>query len=77
MQFRRIRYVLRLAERNISILRTHNLITRLERTLAVKSQTPEALLKLALLRARLAHLTGAAPPHPRGNRFSAPSAVSS
>jgi hypothetical protein len=77
MEFRRIRYVLRLAERNIAILRTYNRITQLERTFAVKPQTPEALLKLALLRTRLAHLATTAPPHPRGNRFSVPSAVSS
>ena len=77
MEFRRIRYVLRLAERNIAILRTHNRVTRLERNFAVKPRTEEALLKLALVRARLAHLTRAYPPPPPGTRCLTPSAVNS
>jgi hypothetical protein len=77
MEMRRARYVLRLAERNIAILRTYNRITRLERMLAVKPQTPEALLKLALLRDVLARLTRAIPPNPLGNRFLTPSALNS
>jgi len=75
MEMRRIRYVLRLAARNIAILRTHIRVTRLERTLAAAPRTPATVSKLEALRAVLARLTSAAPPSPSGNRHLSPPAV--
>ena len=64
-QPRRIRYVLRLCARNIAILRLHNRITRLERSVARKPQTPDAMSKIRGLRDVLARLTSALPCPPR------------
>ncbi len=77
MQMRRVRYALRLAARNIAILRTHIRVTRLEHALAAAPQTPATLSKLSALRDVLARLTSAIPPNPQGNRFLTPQAVSS
>jgi hypothetical protein len=77
MQLRRVRHALRLAARNIAILRTHIRVTRLERALASAPQTPATISKLTALRDVLARLTSAGPPEPSGNRFLPPSAVSS
>lgn len=77
MEMRRVRYVLRLAARNIAMLRTHIRVTRLEHALAAAPQTPETLSKLALLRSVLARLTSTVPPNPQGNRFLTPPALSS
>jgi hypothetical protein len=77
LQLRRVRNALRLAARNIAILRTHIRVTRLERALALEPQTPETISKLNALRDVLARLTSAGPPQPSGNRLLSPSAVSS
>ncbi len=77
MQLRRVRYVLRLAARNIAILRTHIRVMRLEQTLAAAPQTPATLSKLTALRGVLAALTSTASPNPQGNRFLTPPALSS
>ena len=77
MQMRRVRYVLRLAARNIAILRTYNRLTRVEHALAVEPQTPATILKLTALRDGLARLTSAGPPNPQGNRFLTPAALNS
>ena len=69
MEMRRVRYVLRLAARNIAILRTYNRVTRLEQALALEPQTPATISKLSALRAVLARLTSTVPPHPRGLGF--------
>jgi len=70
MQMRRVRHALRLATRNIAILRTHIRVTRLEHALAAAPQTPATISKLAALRGVLAALTSTGPPNPQGNRFS-------
>ena len=75
MEMRRIRYALRLAARNIAILRTHIRVTRLEHSLAATPQTHETLTKLTALRGVLAALTRTVPPHPQGIRFLTPQAV--
>ncbi len=54
MQMRRVRNVLRLAARNIAILRTHIRVTRLEHALAAAPQTPATISKLTALRDVLA-----------------------
>ena len=77
MQMRRMRYVLRLAARNIAMLRTHIRITRLEQSLALEPQTPQTISKLSALRDVLARLANALPPRPSGIRFSSPQALSS
>ena len=77
MEFRRIRYVLRLAERNIAMLRTHNRITRLERALARESRVPQTISKIEALRGVLARLMRTVPPSPPGIRFLTPPALSS
>jgi len=77
MQMRRVRNVLRLAARNIAILRTHIRVTRLEHTLAAAPRTPATISKLTALRDVLARLTSTVPPNPQGIRFLTPPAVSS
>ena len=77
MQMRRVRNVLRLAARNIAILRTHIRVTRLEHALAAAPQTPATLSKLAALRGVLAKLTSTVPPNPQGIRFLTPQALCS
>ena len=77
MQMRRVRNVLRLAARNIAILRTHIRVTRLEHALAAAPQTPANILKLSALRDVLARLTSTVPPNPQGIRFLTPQAVCS
>ena len=77
MEMRRVRYALRLAERNIAMLRTHIRIAQLEHALSFKPQTPEANLKLRMLREVLARLTSEVLPRPPGIRFFAPAAVNS
>ena len=69
MQMRRVRNVLRLAARNIAILRTHIRVTRLEHALAAAPQTPATISKLAALRGVLAALTSTVPRTHRGLGF--------
>ena len=75
MQMRRVRHALRLAARNIAILRTHIRVTRLEHALAAAPQTPATVSKLSALRDVLASLTSTVPPNPQGIRFLTPQAL--
>ena len=59
---RRARYVLRLAARNIAILRLHLRIRRLEQSLSRKPQTPFSTLQLKHLRDVLKGITSAPMP---------------
>ena len=77
MEMRRVRYVLRLAARNIAILRTHIRVKRLEHALAAAPQTPATVLKLTALRGVLAALTRTVPPSPQGIRFLTPETICS
>ena len=77
MQMHRVRHALRLAARNIAILRTHIRVARLEQALAAAPQTPATMSKLNALRGVLARLTSTVPPNPQGSRFLTPPAVSS
>jgi hypothetical protein len=75
MQMRRVRNALRLAARNIAILRTHIRVTRLEHTLALEPQTPAAISKLQALRDVLASLTNGVPCPPKPWRRRAPEKI--
>ena len=77
MQMRRVRHALRLAARNIAILRTHIRVTRLEHALAAAPQTPATISKLSALRGVLAKLTSTVPPNLQGIRFLTPQALCS
>jgi hypothetical protein len=75
---RRARYVLRLAARNIAILRLHLRIRRLEQSLRRKPPTPFSTLQLNYLRDVLEGRTNApmpCPPEPWRRRTAAPQGI--